>query len=284
MKIASVSIPRGILVDGSWMHKVELRELNGYDEQLLANMSEYPSLFRMTRLFCQIITRFGNGDSPITNSQIEKYVRTLSVGDRIALALQIRRLTFGDRLDSVLSCPNCSEVMSLDFKISQLLQPIISEPALDYEMDFEGISIRVRPVTGEDLESLLHEEDKAATALQMEQELVRSCIVSSIPSLPEELKEDFVRAIGSKLEELDPQSSLVLNLACPECKHSLQISFNPEDFLLQELAARSGQLESEVHWLAFNYHWDEKTILSLSIRMRKRYVDLVNNALAGERI
>lgn len=284
MKFASVSIPRGILVNGSWIHQVEMRELNGNDEQLLADISEYPVVYRMTKLLCQIITRFGNFGNAIAKSQVEKCVRSLTVGDRNILALHIHRFTFGDRLDSVVSCPNCSKVMSLDFTISQLLEPMVSEPALDCDMDFEGISLKVRPVTAGDLELLLHGDKKTtARALHTEEELIRSCIVSSNPPLPDTLREDFVTAVALKLEELDPQSNLLLNLVCPECHHSFQISFDAEDFFLQELAARGGLLESEVHWLAFNYHWEEKAILSLSMRMRKRYVGLVNKTLAGER-
>ena len=88
------------------------------------------------------------------------------------------------------------------------------------------------------------------------------------------------------LEEIDPLSNIYLHLLCPECGHSFQASLRVEEFVLGELGMMSGnnQLEREVHWLAFHYHWSEEEILSLPTAKRKRYVELVNATLAGEGI
>ena len=55
-----------------------------------------------------------------------------------------------------------------------------------------------------------------------------------------------------------------------------------EDFIFHEISAREQEFEQEVHWMAFNYHWSENTILSLPIKKRKRYVELINRTLSGE--
>ncbi len=39
------------------------------------------------------------------------------------------------------------------------------------------------------------------------------------------------------------------------------------------------QLYSEVHFLAFHYHWSEKEILSMSRDRRKMYVELLKDEI-----
>jgi hypothetical protein len=34
-----------------------------------------------------------------------------------------------------------------------------------------------------------------------------------------------------------------------------------------------------VHWLAFHYHWSEESILSLTSKKRRRYVEFINDSL-----
>ncbi|HEX2521381.1 MAG TPA: hypothetical protein VHP35_04585, partial [Terriglobia bacterium] len=116
------------------------------------------------------------------------------------------------------------------------------------------------------------------------QELARACIVRSEPTLPENnnLPESLLEAVSLRLEEIDPLSDIKLHLLCPECGHSFQASLSAEEFVLGELGMRGDQLEREVHWLAFHYHWTEGEILSLPTAKRKRYVELVNATLAGE--
>ena len=40
--------------------------------------------------------------------------------------------------------------------------------------------------------------------------------------------------------------------------------------------------EYEVHIIAYVYHWEENTILSLPIKKRKRYVELINKQKEAE--
>lgn len=276
MELTIVTIPHGIPINGSWLRQVGLRELNGYDEQLLAEASNYPLPFRTTALLERVI-KFGNGTVESSNTEI---IRRLTEGDRIALILHIRRMTFGDKLQCVLSCSNCKEGISLDLSILDLLQPSIPDPSSEYVVNVENFTLKIRPVTGADLEYLFDNGDESNTVEQ----LMRSCIISSDPPLPEKLTDDFIATISSRLEELDPQADLVLDMVCPACQHSFQTPFNAEDFIFGEISTRQSQLEREVHWLAFNYHWSEDSILSLPLKKRKRYVDLINRTLSGESV
>ena len=111
---------------------------------------------------------------------------------------------------------------------------------------------------------------------------MRSCIISSEPQLQDKLNDDFLFQLSSKLEELDPQADVNLDLSCPDCKHQFQAPFDIEKYIFQEIIQAHDQLEREIHWIAFNYHWSEDSILSLPFMKRKRYVELINATLSGE--
>lgn len=275
MQLAVVPIPHGISVNGSWIQRVGIRELNGYDEQLLAEMDNYPIPFRTTALLEKVVS-FGQ----VGSNNNAKLVRQLTAGDRIALMLQIRMMTFEDKLSCTLSCPECKESMSMDLSASMFLQPPVQDPKSEYSINLENFSVKVRPVNGADLESLfVNTKDDGANKAE---ELVRSCTISSDPPFPDNLTDDFINMVSSELQEIDKQADLILDLTCPSCRHSFRTPFNVEDFVFSEIDSRLNQLELEVHWLAFNYHWSEDSILCLPLKKRRRYVDLVNRTLAGE--
>ena len=285
MNTAIVTIPHGISIDGSWFQQVTLRELNGYDEQQSAEMINYPLPFRTTVLLARV-ARFENGSADAATTESDnttEIVRQLTAGDRVALMLHIRRLTFGDNLQCILSCPGCRESISLDLSVSKFLQPVNnSHSSSEYNITVDNFALKIRPVTGTDLESLSVNGDDGSN--KKADDLVRSCIISSDRPLPDTLTDDLITVISTKLGELDPQADLILKLACPDCKLSFQTAFNAEDFIFQEISSRQSQLEREVHWLALNYHWSEDSILSLSLVKRKRYVDLINKTLSGESV
>jgi hypothetical protein len=273
-QLTFVTIPHGILLENSWIQQVGLRELNGQDENLVAKTHYYPIPFRTTALLERFV-RFADLGS--ANAEL---VRQLTVGDRIALMLGIRRMAFGDKLNCTLSCPMCKELMSMDLSVSKFLSPSMQEPRSEYSVNVGDFLLKMRPLTGADLESLFVNDIRSSS--REKERLARSCIISSDPPLPDSLNDDFIAMLSSKLEEVDPQSDIVLNLACPSCRESFQTQFNAEDFVFREIDSRLNLLETEVHWIAFAYHWSEESILSLSLKSRKRYVDLIHRTLAGE--
>jgi hypothetical protein len=281
--------------NGSRINQASLRQLNGYDEQYLAAIENLPIPVRTTALLERVVSfQDGNGDCTTTQYEV---IRQLTIGDRVALMLHLRRLSFGDGLHSVVSCPSCRESMSLDSSVDIFLKPdyLQKNKQQNYIINLEKYSLKIRPLTGADQELILdryHNGDETGDAttqggqLNKVEELARSSIISSDPPLSDQntLTDNMVVSISSKLAELDPLADINLLLTCTSCRHSFQMPFSPEEFILKEIALRKNQLEREVHWLAFNYHWSEDAILSLPISKRKRYVDLINKTLAGEDI
>lgn len=279
-----VHLPHGFASNGSWIRKVELRPLNGFDEQYVAEIIDLPAFIRTTHILQRVIT-FRK-----TIHDRKEAIRHLTIGDRIYLLLHLRMLTFGNNLPCVLGCPSCKESMSLDLSINDLLQKskVPQSPNGGYSISVDNFSLKLRPICGADQELIyfsegLHSDDNDYDYNHdIAEKLVRSCIIFSDPPLSNDLSQDFISKVSSRLEGIDPHADLILEFSCPACQRLSKVSFNSEEFIFNELDALKEQLEREVHWLAFNYHWSEDAILSLIIQRRKRYVDLVNKTLAGE--
>jgi hypothetical protein len=278
MEQVTVAFHRGIpsqTKNGQWIRSATIRNLTGSDEQMMADMPpSVPPHSKVAKLLAAM-TSFQEGQS-------EAMIKKMSVGDRVSLLLNARKLMMGDTISCTVDCPKCKKSMSVDLSISKLLNIKHPKPENDYEIKACGYAIHVKPLTAED-------QDLAAANSESIDELVqnmaRACIVQSEPGLPADLPEAILEAIGSQIEEIDPLSDISFNLSCAECNHAFQASFDAEDFVFREIGVtRYQQLEREIHWLAFHYHWSEKEILSLPSSKRKRYVELVNATLAGESV
>jgi len=268
-------LPHGIYSDASWLRKAELREITGYDESYLYEVSNL-SVFKRSEALLERIVNFGNRIETENRHLLSK----LTIGDMAALILQIRRMVFGEYIYSIISCPSCNTEMSLELKINHLLQPPLDEPRDFYDIKVENFMLKLRPVTNGDISQMRENICQE----NLTKRIIRSCIINSTPELIEEIDDNLLEKISSNLAELDPQADLILDLVCPNCKYIFQVPFFPEDFFLREFDARQQQFEMEVHWLAFNYHWSEDSILSLTMNKRKRYVELINKSLSGDNI
>jgi hypothetical protein len=250
-----------------------LRPLTGADEAFL--LDEGTALLpaqRTTWLLCRCLVRLGPSDTVTPEA-----VRALTVGDREALVLHLRRLTLGERVEIVLRCPQpgCGEKMDLDLAVADLLFPPAEDSQPFYEAELsDGDAVRrvrYRLPTGADHEAaaLLARSDlgdvKAAADL-----LLRRCV---------EGVEEVTDAVGEQLSALmaqrDPQAELVLKLTCPACGRDFDAPFDAAGFFFQELAGRAAVLYREVHRLALAYHWSEAEILALNGRKRRLYLDLL---------
>src|SRR5687767_12541857 len=121
IETAEVTLPGGIALDGGWSRTARLRPLRGWDEEFLAEAGH--SLLpaeRTTALLARCLDAIGPV-APVTAAT----VRALTVGDREALLLHLRRLMLGERIACVLTCPmpGCGEALDLDLRVGDLLVP-----------------------------------------------------------------------------------------------------------------------------------------------------------------
>ena len=283
----TIKLPGGLWLDGACHREAGLRSLNGQDEVFLLERGE--SLLparRTTALLARCLTHLGPLDRVATGT-----AAALTVGDREALLLHLRRLTLGERLRCVLACPepDCGERMDLDLRVSDLLLPPYSHTQEWYETTItengSNYSVRFRLPAGADQEAaatLAGSDPQAAADL-----LLRRCVehAATEDGQPvEDLPVAVIDRLPTIMSRLDPQAELMLNATCPVCDHAFTSLFDAATYLFQELDGRARHLYREVHSLAFYYHWSEAEIMGMTARKRHLYLDLLAEALTEERV
>ncbi len=276
-------IPGGIWQDGACVREARLRPLTGDDEAFLLDAGDFFSpAARTTALLSRCLVGMGQLEDVTPG-----LVRALTVGDREALLLHLRRITFGDSLPCVLVCPRagCGKKMDLDMRVSELLLPAYGNSQESYECDViaEGAEyhVRFRLPTGADQELAA---DRSFADLPAAERLVLQLCVKQISDdetgirAVEEWPLELADRIGAKMAELDPQAEILLHLKCPECENEFTAEFDAAAYFYQELRGRIPHLYQEVHRIANSYHWSESEILGMTPRKRMVYLNL----LAGE--
>jgi hypothetical protein len=281
---AAIMLPGGFWLDGVHHRDADVRPLTGDDEAFLAEACNLLPARRTTLLLARCLARLGPHVEVTADA-----VRSLTVGDREALLLHLRRLALGDRLQCVLRCPDptCGEPMDLDLDVRDLLLPPYAQTAPTHQTEIEGHGtvwrIRFRLPTGADQEDAapLARTDPARAA----ELILRRCIADieredggPVASIPAAVAEQ----LGALMAELDPQAELTFALTCPSCGNAFSAPLDAAAFVFQELAGSALRLFREVHRLAFYYHWSEREILRLPASKRRLYLGLVAEAVGGE--
>jgi hypothetical protein len=278
---AVITLPRGCWIEGTLHCEVGLRPISGSDEDFLLDAgSLLPPAHRSTALLARCLERVGPA-GPLT----AETVRSLTVGDREALLLHLRRLTLGDRLQGVVDCPvsDCGKKMDLDLKVSDLLLPPYEDRQRSYEAEVadngRDYRVRFRLPTGadqEDVAVVAHTDSEAAGEL-----LLHRCVESvtvedgePVETLPPTVADQ----ISDLMSELDPQAEVTLSLTCPSCGHTFLAPFDAASYVFRELDGRVKRLYQEVHLLAFYYHWSEAEIINMPDRKRRLYLELLEEA------
>jgi hypothetical protein len=279
------TLPGGFVDDDGRRHRtVGLRAITGHVEELLT--AAEPS----TPIAAQVTAVLGRCLTGVDGVEPDEAARRLTVGDREALLLALRRATVGDELDCTITCPDdrCGGRIDLDLRVSDLLLPPYEAVATWYEERFAGVDgdlvVRFRLPSGADQEAVteLARVDPAAAA----DALLERCVASSTDPRGETVALDaaVASAVGARMAELDPQSRLELQVTCPWCETPISTVFDTASFLLAELAVDAERLAEEIHALASHYHWAEAEILGLTAPRRRRYLGLIAaSRAAGQR-
>jgi hypothetical protein len=255
-----------------------LRPLAGLDESFTLEQSAHlGALAAASALLSRCVTdlRLASG----ATVPAAGLVPDLTVGDREALLLRLRQVSFGDRLALVVNCPDpaCGEAMDLELTVNALCHAHAERVSAVHEAAAEGEArpIRFRLPTGADLEAAARvsreNPDLAAEAV------ARRCLID--PDL--ELTQELMALLNRQIGELDPQAETELALTCPACGRSFTTELDAGELLCDELAARGRDLELGVHLLAFHYHWSESDILALSTARRRRYLATLTDGLSA---
>ena len=200
----------------------------------------------------------------------------LTIGQRDALLLTLREMTFGNTLNCFAQCPECGEALEFTLETAQIRvtnpnQTLESEYAFAIA-EFEG---KFRLANSFDLAAIAgYRNPEVAKST-----LLKRCLLQAnhngIAVSHQDLPMQVITHIATQMVEIDPQAEILFALSCPACQHEWQILFDIVSFLWTELSAQAKRLLLEVHELARHYSWHETDILAMSPMRRNLYLELI---------
>jgi T4 bacteriophage base plate protein len=244
-------LPGGyISSDGTCHQLVKLRQLTGREEEMIVDTDAVNDnvITLLTRILASCIESIG----PIKEISLD-VVRQLLICDRDYLLLKLRQMTFGDRIDAQVKCPNesCGKLMHIDFDLKKIkvqrknigkgFHSIHLSPLASYkdsnnvkhtEIDFRLPIVADQEEISEQLYRQTKNESKALT------KLLQRCLMR-IGNI-NEIDEDMIyslsilarREIDQKMQELSPKVDLRIHFKCPVCGNGFTSPFDLQNFFL----------------------------------------------------
>jgi len=204
-------------------------------------------------------------------------IACLSIGKRDDYLMLLREHLFGPVLINTAVCPACLERMEWKNQVSDLRVPAPAE-SIDgdvHQLHLENFDLEFRLPNSADLASLgaLGNTEPAV------HHLLRRCVtglkIQGVDSDIEELPQHVLDALSVRIERLDPQAEVRLELDCPHCQHNWTVLFDVASFLWTEINDWAERTLKTVHTLARAYCWSEQEILRLSPVRRQLYLGLL---------
>lgn len=223
-----VILPGGFVdFEGNIIRTVEVRELNGEDEEAIARSST------ASKALNTILMRgaVSLGDREITKDDFDK----LLTGDRESILLGIRKVTFGNEIDFAVTCSGCStrQDVTVDLE-TDVPVTVLDNPIDDRTWDItlkNGDVANVSLPTGKTQRKLVDAPDDT-TGAELNSILLNSCInsINGNPAKPnvalklglvdrEKITREIVdRTPGPRLSEVSK--------VCEACGESMAIPLN----------------------------------------------------------
>jgi hypothetical protein len=276
MGSCTVTLPVGLDQGGVWQRTAQLAQWTGEIEMQVTAARGGSARERARALLLAALVEVGG--EPVSSSMLDK----LTMGDRDALLLHIRRQALGESMSAVVQCPveACAQKLDVELLVSDLLAPPASNPAREHDVEVsedEGsVVLRVRTPTVGDMEALAEPSTEDALS-----RLLRRCVlgVRDRGGHPQELPSSWpplwVERISSAIEEHDPQAEIRIAVSCAHCGQPFESVLDVADYVTREVHRRTEQLLREVHTLALFYHWSEREILDLPATRRSFYLGLL---------
>ena len=199
----------------------------------------------------------------------------LTVGERDARLMTLRKWTFGPQLVCVASCKACGEQLELNFGADDLFANEGAVSSEGFSLAVDEYELWFRLPNSLDLVELANCKDLETAR----QQLLKQCI-SKIERKGQaigiaEAPTSVLEAVATRMGEIDGAGNVQLLLNCPQCAHAAETIFDIELFFWKEINAWATRILREVHQLASAYGWREIDVLNMSAWRRQVYLNLI---------
>lgn len=192
--VTSVSLMRGVQVDGEWEADATIRELNGEDEEAIASLTNKEGLVYsdyMSALLKRAVVSIGN-----TNvAQNPSIIDDLIIGDRDLLFVGAMKATYGRFREMEVICGNCDATNFVTLNLDEDFK--FERPTQDFTKPIEvelrnGSKINVTYPTGGDSGFVAK---KAKTIAEQNTLMIARCCELGDDLSPLE-KEQWAKSLG----------------------------------------------------------------------------------------
>jgi len=206
-------------------------------------------------------------------------IAELSIGARDTCLLFIRERLFGPRLVNNAACPNCSSRIEWEQNIADLHVAGGCEAPAEQAFSLDTPDrYRLCFRLPNSLDMVAIEGSEPAVAMRrLLQRCIRSAEYRGAECAIEQLPETVIQALSQRMEALDPQAEIRIQLTCPDCAHKWEVFFDIAGFLWAEIDAWAERMLRTVHKLAKAYGWSERDILNLSPVRRQLYLGMAGS-------
>jgi hypothetical protein len=166
-----IELPGGFIENGEVIKTVEVRELTGVDEEAIAKASTTGKALNI--LLQRGLVKIGSREA--TLDDLDK----LLSGDRDAILLGIRRITFGESIDLSVTCLNCKEnqISTVNLETDVPIKKLDDSSAdRVWRVESKQGYVTVALPTGITQKKLLENSDK--TSAEINTLLLSGCVLS----------------------------------------------------------------------------------------------------------
>ena len=202
----------------------------------------------------------------------------MSIGERDSRLLRLREHLFGQHLQNSATCPKCRKPVEWENRTTEFLvddNKGDADNSNEFELDTDGYQLRFVLPNSLDVAAAIMSDD-AETA---ERILLARCLTkiesSGSPCEVQQLPESVIRTLSQRIESLDPQADIRIDLTCPECSLVWDIRFDIASYLWAEVNDWAQRMLRVVSRLAIAYGWSEREILGLSPLRRQLYLGML---------
>ena len=194
------------------------------------------------------------------------------IGRRDRRLIEIRRETFGDRIDGYIECPSCGNGLEFTLSCTGLVAEQRQGDQAPAAVEAQGVRWELREPTSRDLATVagIMNLDQATQALLTR--CLRNMDGGTIAAAS--VDEAHHSRLIAHLGGLDPLAEIMIDLNCRSCGHRWQSLFDIVAFFWNEIQAKARRLFQEIDLLARTYGWTERDFFALSERRRRCYVQM----------